>query len=146
MATTDSKIPSADDLRRLLAEKYAREASSLAQKAQAEHDRKMKLIEELSTRRVTPERIDRAIRRLQELAAAGQTEVMILQFPNELCTDRGRAINSLEAGWEKSLTGFPRDVFDAWAEHFRSRGYKLSAKIVEFPEGKPGDVGLFMSW
>jgi len=35
--------------------------------------------------------------------------VEVLRVPNALCTDRGRAINnSLEPGWENTLTGFCR--------------------------------------
>ena len=37
----------------------------------------------------------------------GLTEVEIARFPNALFTDKGRAINQQEAGWEATLTGLP---------------------------------------
>jgi hypothetical protein len=32
----------------------------------------------------------------------GKTEVQVYRFPNQLCTDNGRAINQ-EPGWEDTL-------------------------------------------
>jgi hypothetical protein len=29
---------------------------------------------------------------------------------------------------------------------FRPRGYKLKVQIVDFPNGMPGDVGMFLTW
>jgi hypothetical protein len=87
-----------------------------------------------------------AIRILRELAAAGQNEVMVLRFPNDLCTDGGRAINNSEATWPQTLRGFPREVYETWAKEFKEKGYRMTAKIVDFPGGKPGDVGIYMSW
>ena len=28
----------------------------------------------------------------------------------------------------------------------KPRGFALSARVLEFPDGKPGDTGLFLSW
>jgi hypothetical protein len=40
----------------------------------------------------------------------GLAEVMVGRFPNQLFTDRGRAINQQEAGWEAALTGLPKTI------------------------------------
>jgi hypothetical protein len=40
----------------------------------------------------------------------GKTEVQVCRFPNQLCTDRGRAINQQEPGWETTLTGLPKEL------------------------------------
>jgi hypothetical protein len=37
-------------------------------------------------------------------------EVEIFRFPNELCIDRGRAINQRDPGWEKTLTDMPKEL------------------------------------
>ena len=76
----------------------------------------------------------------------GLMEVEVLRFPHELCTDRGRAINQGEPGWENTLTGIPKDMYQFWNEHLRPRGYKVRAQIVEFPGGMPGDIGIFLIW
>jgi hypothetical protein len=44
----------------------------------------------------------------------GLTEVQVCRFPNQLCTDRGRAINQQELGWETTLTGFPKEIYQLW--------------------------------
>ena len=59
---------------------------------------------------------------------------------------RGRAINNSEPNWPQTLKGFPREIYETWAKEFRDKGYRMTAKIVDFPGGKPGDVGIYMSW
>jgi hypothetical protein len=66
----------------------------------------------------------------------------VVRFPNELCTDRGRAINQREPGWEKTLTGYPKELYDFWQKHLKARGYKVGFQIVDFPGGRPGDIGI----
>ena len=68
------------------------------------------------------------------------------KFPNTLLTDHGRAVNQAEPGWEKTLTGLPKELYGFWEQHLRSRGYKLRCQIVDFPGGMPGDVGITLSW
>jgi hypothetical protein len=53
------------------------------------------------------ERLARAAVIIKRAANNGLTEVEVARFPNQLCTDRGRAINQREPGWEKTLTGYP---------------------------------------
>ncbi|HMK69074.1 MAG TPA: hypothetical protein VK433_11030 [Stellaceae bacterium] len=139
-------VPSAKELRKLGAEHEASKAAEANRQVEAEEEHKKKLIAELSARKVTPDRMQNAIRILRELAASGQNEVMVLRFPNDLCSDGGRAINNSEAHWPDTLKGFPRDVYETWAKEFRDKGYRMTAKIVDFPGGKPGDVGIYMSW
>ncbi|HVM80077.1 MAG TPA: hypothetical protein VMU06_13730 [Stellaceae bacterium] len=141
-----AKVPSAADLRKLGAQREAVKAAEADRQMEAEEERKKKLIAELSARKVTPDRMQNAIRILRELATAGQNEVMVLRFPNDLCTDGGRAINNSEATWPQTLRGFPREVYETWAKEFKDKGYRMTAKIVDFPGGKPGDVGIYMSW
>jgi hypothetical protein len=69
--------------------------------------------------------IERAVRN-------GKTEVQLIRFPSDLCSDHGRAINQGERGWESTLQGLPKELYDAWAKYFQPRGYKLRAEIVDF--------------
>jgi hypothetical protein len=70
----------------------------------------------------------------------------LLQFPNELCTDGGRAIDVGEEGWPATLRGEAAELYLRWERELKRRGFHLIARIVEYPDGKPGDVGLFLSW
>ena len=62
------------------------------------------------------------------------------------CMDRGRAINQQETGWEQTLTGLPKEMYEFWERQLRPRGYKLKVQIVDFPDGMPGDVGITLKW
>ena len=44
------------------------------------------------------------------------------------------------------INGPVRVVCQYWKENLRPGGFQLSARIVSFPDGKPGDVGLFFTW
>lgn len=90
--------------------------------------------------------IKRAVVIIERAVKNGRSEVQVYRFPNALLTDRGRAINQQEKGWEKTLTGVPKEIYDLWERHFRDRGYKLRCEIVEFSGGMPGDVALTLSW
>lgn len=84
--------------------------------------------------------------KLRAAAERDETEIMVMRFPNSLCTDHGRAINNTEGRWPETLTGRPRQAYEFWRDRLREQGYGLSATIVDWPNGMPGDVGLFLTW
>ena len=92
------------------------------------------------------ERIKRAAAIIKRAADNGRTEVEVGRFPNRLFTDLGRAINQQEAGWEKTLTGLPKELYEFWQLNLKPRGYRLRFQIVDFPGGMPGDIGMTLSW
>ncbi len=148
MTTLDDLLPSAQDLQKKLALAEAEKAAESARRHAAEDAEKKALLEQLSKPSgVSDEvRMQRAAAIIQRAVANGQTDVFVGKFPNSLCTDHGRAINQAEPGWEKTLTGLPKELYDFWAKHLRPRGYKLRVQIVDFPGGMPGDVGITLSW
>jgi hypothetical protein len=99
---------------------------------------------------LTPKRLQEIVQALQfklrSAAERGQTELMVMRFPTALCTDKGRAINNSDPDWPESLTGRPRQAYELWRDRLRPAGYRLSAAIVEWPGGLPGDVGFFLKW
>ena len=113
--------------------------------AQAE---KKALIDELSKPSGISEEeaIRRGIAIIERAVKNRVTEVEVLRFPNQLCTDKGRAINQQEPGWEKTLTGLPKEMYEFWARRLRPLGYKLKVQIVDWPGGMPGDVGITLKW
>jgi hypothetical protein len=144
----DELLPSAKDIQQKIALAEAEKASEEArQHAQAEAEKKA-LVDQLTKPSGVSdeEAIARAIRIIERAAANGLTEVQVHRFPNLLCTDKGRAINQQEAGWEKTLTGVPKEIYQLWEKYFRPRGYRLRVQIVDFPGGMPGDVGMTLSW
>ena len=144
----DDLLPSALDLKKNIAlEEAAKAAAEMRKRAEAEAEKKA-LIDQLTKPSGVSE--EEAVRRgaaiIQRAAKNGLTEVQVYRFPNQLCTDRGRAINQQEPGWESTLTGVPKEIHALWARYFRDRGYKLRVQIIDFPGGMPGDIGMTLVW
>lgn len=144
----DELLPTAKAMLKEIAVAEAEKASQEKRKFDDAEAEKKALIDQLSKPSGVSD--EEAIRRgaviIRRAVTAGLTEVQVYRFPNQLCTDRGRAINQMEKGWEQTLTGVPKEIYDLWYKHFRPRGYKLKVQIVDFPGGMPGDVGMFLSW
>ena len=64
------------------------------------------------------------------------------------CTDHGRAINQREPGWEKTLTGIPKEVYQLWYDYLPARIQNkiLKFEIIDWPGGFPGDIGVTLVW
>ena len=149
MATNlDELLPSAKDLAKKLALAEAEKASEYARKhAEAEAEKKALIDQLTKPSGVSDEEgVKRGAKIIERAVSNGLTEVQVYRFPNILCTDRGRAINQGEPGWEKTLTGVPKEIYQLWDKHFRPRGYRLKVQIIDFPGGMPGDVGMTLSW
>jgi hypothetical protein len=148
MAVADDLLPKAVDLRMKIAKVEAEKASDFISKQAAAEAEKKALLDKLSNPSGVSdeERMKRAANIINRAVNNGLTEVLVGTFPNQVCTDRGRAINQQEPGWENTLTGLPREIFDFWKKHLQPRGYKVKYQIVNFPNGMPGDIGITLSW
>jgi len=141
-------LPTAQQVMEKLALAEAEKASAAAKKqADLEAEKKMLLDKLTKPSGVSDEEALRRVAAIIERAASnGLTEVQVYRFPNALCTDHGRAINQQEPGWETTLTGLPKEMYQFWERELRPRGYKLRFQIVDFPGGMPGDVGITLKW
>ena len=148
MPDIDHLIPSAKQIRTEAALKEAEKAEQYARLAAAAEAEKRALIERLNrpSGKSEEEKIQLASTVIQRAVRNGLTEVQVYRFPNSLCTDKGRAINQQEEGWEKTLTGLPGEIYKLWHDHLRERGYRIRYQIIDFPDGMPGDVGITISW
>jgi hypothetical protein len=147
----DESFMTADDLRNYMNATMAAKASKELDAMDKADKAKEQLIKTLSAPiDVTPEKRNEItsslLFKLRKAAERGETELLVMRFPHELCTDKGRAINNSEAGWPETLTGRPRQAFELWRDHLRPAGYRLNATIVDWPGGLPGDVGFFLAW
>jgi len=148
MPGIDDLIPSATQLRKESALKDAEKADEYVRLAAAADAEKRALIERLSkpSGKSEEEKIQLAATIIQRAVRNGLTEVMVYRFPNSLCTDKGRAINQMEKGWEATLTGIPKEVFQLWTDYLKPRGYRIAYQVIDFPGGVPGDIGVTISW
>ena len=148
MLNIDELLPTAKDILKQSALKEAEKADEQMRRMAAAEAEKQALIEELSkpSGLSEDEKVRRASAIIQRAVRNGLREIQVYRFPNVLCTDRGRAINQMEAGWEKTLTGAPKEIYQIWKDYLQPRGYKIAYQIIDFPGGVPGDIGITLSW
>jgi hypothetical protein len=149
MATTfDDLLPSAADCRKKVALAEAEKASARVRGEAAAEAEKKELLDRLAKPSGVSdeERLTRAASIIQRAVSNGLTEVFVGRFSNLLFTDRGRAINQQELGWESTLTGLPRELYQFWEKYLKPCGYRLRVQIVDWPGGMPGDIGMTLVW
>ena len=120
--------------------------------------------ERLETFVVTDENRQNVIDRIKRAFERGETELMLTSFPSSFCTDDGRAVINAgappinkpnpkeqmmappEPEWVATMPAGASKVYDFWKQELEPGGFKLSARIIDYPGGMPGNVGLFFSW
>ena len=139
---------SAADIKRRMADREAAKAAEELRRMREQEERQKAVMDEFQKPPDrTPDQVMQLIMTMVERASEqGQTEVQMYRFPNELCTDRGRAINNFEEGWDNTLTGRPKLAYEFWQDRLRPLGFGLKAEILEYPGGMPGDVGFSLTW
>jgi hypothetical protein len=144
----DELLPSASDCKKKMAVAEAEKAAEFTRKKAAADEEKKALLEKLEKPSGVPdeERLKRVAAIINRAVSNGLTEVRVGQFSNQLFTDRGRAINQQEPGWEDTLTGLPLEFYQFWKKHMQARGYHLKFEIVDWPGGLPGDIGITLGW
>ena len=118
----------------------------------------------LDNLQLTDEIIQSGLDRIKRAFERGETEMMISAFPSSFCTDGGRAIINAgvppinkpskeeaakqadEPDWLATLPAGVHQVHKFWKENLKPGGFGFSVRIINYPGGKPGDVGLFITW
>jgi hypothetical protein len=147
-ANVDDILPKASDVMVKIAEAQAEKAAAHDRQKAAARAEKEALLKKLSqpSGLSEEEKVKLAATVIKRAMDNGLLEVQVYRFPNSMCTDQGRAINQAEPGWEKTLTGIPKEVYYLWHDHLQEKGYKIRYQVVEFPGGMPGDIGITLSW
>ncbi len=146
-----------------------REATRLRDK-EAEEQLKRKNQEEISAFKqrledfqVTEAHLEAVLSRIRRAFERRENELMLTSFPSSFCSDNGRAITNAgappitkrdpkqakpdeEPEWLATLPAGARRVYDYWKVNLKPGGFNFSARIMNYPGGMPGDVGLFFSW
>ena len=144
----DDLLPTAKQIQQQTALDEAEKADQYARRAAAAEAEKRALIERLSkpSGLTEDEKVKLASTVIQRAVRNGLTEVQVYRFPNSLCTDKGRAINQQEPGWENTLTGIPKEIFQLWTDYLKPRGYRIRYQIIDFAGGVPGDIAITIAW
>ena len=115
-----------------------------AHRAAAEH--RQHQVTELLGEHVPDERWQALLRQARQAAEHGEKEFLLLRFPSQLCTDGGRLINVPDPNWPATLQGEAAEIYVRWQADLKPGGFHLVARVLEFPDGIPGDIGLFLVW
>ena len=133
----------------LIAQREARRAQERAEEREAQlskHEAAKKYAEALEAYQLTANDKDAIMRKIAKAFADGEKELLLFDFPSALCNDDGRRINNGLEGWEATLPGAARRVFEFWRDDLQPRGFRFFARVITYPDGMPGDVGIFFSW
>ncbi|WP_424813349.1 hypothetical protein [Roseococcus sp. YIM B11640] len=133
----------------LFAEKDAALARKRAEEEAAAERKRQELktfTEKVMTYKITEEDKAHAIAKIRHAFEEGEKDVMIVSFPSDICTDNGRRIASRLEDWQETLPGVLHDVYEWWRTELAPGGFTFGARIINYPNGIPGDVGLFVGW
>jgi hypothetical protein len=152
----------------LFSERDARrlkEKEAAEQLARRKNEELSQFRQRLENFQLTDEIIQTTQQRIKRAFENGESELMFASFPSDFCTDSGRAIlnagappivkltdeekeklKDAEPEWLHTLPRGARPVYEYWKQHMKPAGFGLSVRILNFPDGKPGDVGMFFTW
>ncbi|MER2607078.1 MAG: hypothetical protein ABTQ29_14685, partial [Siculibacillus sp.] len=122
--------------------KRAQRAREAAMRAAARDD----LVRRLAGERLSEAAWKAMLEHARAAAERGEKDFLLIRFPSALCADAGRMINAPDPNWPSSLRGPAADVYERWRDELKPAGFGLSARILEFPGGFPGDAGLTLTW
>lgn len=137
---------SVGDFQNLLSDFKSKERQDREAQQRAITERSRKTVAEMIDQHISDEGWRALLHRARDAAEHGEKRLLLLRFPNELCSDGGRAINVTEPDWPSTLRGEAAEVYLRWERDLKPRGFHLTANVLEFPGGKPGDIGLSLVW
>lgn len=134
------------DFRHLVSDFEDEEVRNRARQRQDAADLRRKAVRHLVETHISDESWKSLVHGARIAAERGETEFLLLRFPCQLCSDGGRAINAPDPDWPTTLRGEAAEIYLRWERDLRPRGFHLTARVVDFPDGIPGDIGLYLVW
>jgi hypothetical protein len=134
------------ELKRIADEKETAKLQEVLAKRKKEEDEENRARQDFMEQQIKPDGLERFNSWVRRAAEQGQSEIEIMRFPSQFCTDHGRAINNFEDSWPDTLTGIARRVYDAYVQHLQGQGYKIRAQILNYPDGGLGEAGIYIGW
>ncbi len=146
MTRPDDASSEAADFRRLVLDFEAKEAQRREEQRHNAEEQQQHKAAELIGKHISEESWRNLVHRARAAAEQGLRDFQLLRFPSQLCSDGGRAINVPDPDWPATLRGEAAEVYLRWSHDLKPHGFHLAARIMDFPGGMPGDVGLFLVW
>ncbi len=145
-ATHHPERVSADDFRRIEADHWQARARHQEEEHEQARAQRRQRVAELIEHHVPDEYWRELMHRARAAAEAGEKEFLLFRFPAQLCSDGGRAVNVPDPSWPATLRGEAAEIYLRWEHVLKPQGFHLTARVLDFPGGIPGDIGLFLVW
>jgi CBS domain-containing protein len=136
----------ASELRASVAHHKQHEVLAKAEERRLRRERTQRDIASLLDTHLTEDTWRHMLLDASHAAERGERELQLLRMPHEACTDNGRMINIGDHEWPSTLRGEAAELWQRWSKELRPRGLRLVARTLEYPDGVPGDIGLFLVW
>jgi hypothetical protein len=101
------------DLKRIADEQETAKLQEVLARRRKEQEEEHRARQDFMERDIKPEGMERFNKWVRRAAEHGHSEIDLLRFPSQYCTDHGRAINNFEEDWPQTLTGFAQKVYAA---------------------------------
>lgn len=145
--TKDQASPiSAEALRMSILQSEMDKMDEQRKARETEETRLRAFTEDFLHNHVSAEEVAMVQRLVMNAVKDGKMEAMVYNFPSNLCSDSGRAVNSNDPSWPETLQGKAREFYERYLERGKPQGFTLKAMVINFPGGIPGDIGLFLGW
>jgi hypothetical protein len=144
--------------------KQRRDQESLEHLQQRKQEELAAFKQRLEKFELTDEIIQSGLDRIKRAFERGESELMLASFPCDFCTDGGRAVinagvppinkptkeeaarQAEQPDWLLTMPAGVRKVHEYWRKNLKPGGFGFSARVISYPGGKPGDIGLFFTW
>jgi CBS domain-containing protein len=143
---SDEASSAAADFRRLAADFEKNEARRREDLRHSAGEERQHRAEELIGKHISDGAWRQLLHEARTAAEQGLKEFLLLRFPSQVCSDGGRAINVPDPDWPATLRGEAAEIYLRWSHDLKPQGFHLTARVVDFPDGIPGDIGLFLVW
>ena len=145
-AVQDPAPPTADMFQHLV---EASEQGKVDEKKAIAHAKELERLQQVKTmlqEHLSNEMWDTLMTHARVAAAHGEKEIVLLTFPAGLCSDGARKINNTDPAWSETLRGEAAEFHARWKRDLKPAGFGLSARVLNYPRGTPGDVALVLAW
>lgn len=135
-----------EDLHKISEEVEVAKVREALARRRKEEEEKHHLREAFMAEELPPNAMELLNTMVRRAAEQNRNELMVMGFPSDYCTDRGRRINNGDPDWPQSLQGRAKRAYDFYERHLKALGYKIRVQILNYSDGMPGDVGFFLRW
>src|SRR4051812_79509 len=94
-----AQVVNVKDLKRIADEKETEQVKQIMARRRKEEEEDQRARQDFMEREIRPDGIQRFNNWVQRAAEQGRSEIELLRFPSQYCTDQGRAINNSHSDW-----------------------------------------------